>query len=126
MLVSVTERTREIGIRRAVGARRHDILVQFLTESVVVSVLGGIIGLMLGAGLVFLVSLIDVQGQHLPPGVGLGATGLAIGVSAFIGIAFGSYPAVRASRLRPIEALRYEWHALSLDRSDRAFGAGYG
>ncbi len=108
MLVSVTERTREIGIRRAVGARRHDVMVQFLTESVVVSVLGGVIGLTLGAVLMFLVSLIDVQGQHLPPTVGVGATILAVGVSAFIGIAFGSYPAVRASRLKPIEALRYE------------------
>jgi putative ABC transport system permease protein len=108
MLVSVTERTREIGIRRAVGARRHDVLMQFLTESVVVSVLGGIIGLTLGALVVFCVSLIDVQGQHLPPTVGVGATVLAVSVSAFIGIAFGSYPAIRASRLKPIEALRYE------------------
>jgi putative ABC transport system permease protein len=114
MLVSVTERTREIGIRKAVGARRLDILTQFLVEAIVVSVLGGAIGIMLGSGLAALISQIQVPGQggggaqNLQTQVGLDSVLLAFCVSAAVGLFFGIYPATRASRLNPIEALRYE------------------
>jgi putative ABC transport system permease protein len=108
MLVSVTERTREIGIRKAVGARRSDILTQFLVESVVVSVVGGGIGLALGFGLSQLVAGVDLGGMKLTPVVTPEAVMLAVGVSAAIGVFFGAYPAWRAARLHPIEALRYE------------------
>jgi putative ABC transport system permease protein len=114
MLVSVTERTREIGIRKAVGARRFDILTQFLVEAIVVSVLGGAIGIMLGGGLAALISQIQVPGQgggaaqNLQTQVGLDSVLLAFCVSAAVGLFFGIYPATRASRLNPIEALRYE------------------
>lgn len=108
MLVSVTERTREIGIRKAVGAKRRNILLQFLIESVVVSVVGGAVGLALGAGLSALVSMIDLGGQRIPAMVSGDAVLLAVGVSTAIGIFFGLYPAARASSLNPIDALRYE------------------
>ncbi len=108
MLVSVTERTREIGIRKAVGAKRRDILVQFLVESIAVSVVGGGIGMMLGAGLGALISSIDLGGQKLQTVISADAVILAFGVSAAIGIFFGIYPATRAARLNPIDALRYE------------------
>ncbi|HEY3079631.1 MAG TPA: ABC transporter permease [Chloroflexota bacterium] len=108
MLVSVTERTREIGIRKAVGARRRDILAQFLTEALVVSVLGGALGVGIGAGLAGVVSSLDLNGQRLQTLVAPDAILLAFGVSAAIGLFFGIYPAARASRLNPIEALRYE------------------
>jgi len=113
MLVSVTERTREIGIRKAVGARRRDILTQFLVEAVVVSVLGGAIGISLGSGLAALISTIQVPGaggatSNLQTQVGLDSVLLAFCVSAAVGLFFGIYPATRASRLNPIEALRYE------------------
>jgi putative ABC transport system permease protein len=108
MLVSVTERTREIGIRKAVGARRRDILAQFLTEAIVVSVLGGALGVGIGAGLAGVVSNIDMGGQRLQTLVAPDAVLLAFGVSAAIGLFFGIYPAARAARLNPIEALRYE------------------
>ena len=109
MLVSVTERTREIGIRKAVGARRRDILMQFLIEAVVVSVVGGGVGIVLGFGLSQLVSGIDVGGgSKLTAVVTADAVLLAVGVSAAIGVFFGIYPAVRAARLSPIDALRYE------------------
>ncbi|MDI3270005.1 MAG: ABC transporter permease [Bacillota bacterium] len=104
MLVSVTERTREIGLRKAIGARRQDILWQFLTESVVVSSLGGIIGILLGAGVVSLVSRLTA----LPSLVTVGSVLLAFSFSALVGIIFGVYPAFRAAQLDPIEALRYE------------------
>jgi putative ABC transport system permease protein len=113
MLVSVTERTREIGIRKAVGARRRDILTQFLVEAVVVSVLGGAIGIGIGGGLAALISQIQVPGNggatsNLQTQVGLDSVLLAFCVSAAVGLFFGIYPATRASRLNPIEALRYE------------------
>jgi putative ABC transport system permease protein len=114
MLVSVTERTREIGIRKAVGARRRDILTQFLVEAVVVSVLGGVLGIALGSGLSLAISLIQVPStgggapSSLQTQVGLDSVVLAFLVSATVGLFFGIYPATRASRLNPIEALRYE------------------
>ncbi|HVC33798.1 MAG TPA: ABC transporter permease [Chloroflexota bacterium] len=108
MLVSVTERTREIGIRRAVGARRQDILVQFLVEAVVVSLVGGMIGVLLGVGIARVLSSVPVDGQYLQTVVSVNSVILAFGVSASIGLFFGFYPALRASRLHPIDALRYE------------------
>jgi putative ABC transport system permease protein len=108
MLVSVTERTREIGIRKAVGAKRKDILIQFLIEATVVSLVGGAVGLLLGTGLSTLIGRIDMGGQNIPTVVTLDAVALAVGVSAAIGIFFCIYPATRAASLNPIEALRYE------------------
>ena len=108
MLVSVTERTREIGIRKAVGAKRKDILVQFLIEAIMVSLVGGVVGILLGMGLSSLVSRVNLGGQTIPTAVSIDAVVLAVGVSAVIGIFFGIYPATRAARLNPIEALRYE------------------
>jgi putative ABC transport system permease protein len=104
MLVSVTERTREIGVRKALGARRRDILSQFLVESTTLSVSGGLIGIAAGCGLALLVAAVS----PLPAAVSMPAVILGILMSMGIGIFFGSYPAVRASRLDPIEALRYE------------------
>jgi len=108
MLVSVTERTREIGIRKAVGARQQDVLTQFLLESIVVSVLGGAIGVGFGILLSFLAGRIPVGGQTLQTLVTPDAILLAFGVAFCIGMFFGLYPASRAARLHPIEALRYE------------------
>ena len=108
MLVSVTERTREIGIRKAVGAKRGDILQQFLIEAVVVSVAGGLLGILIGAGISRLVSQMDFGGQTLPSIVAPEAVALAFSVAAGVGLFFGIYPALRASRLNPIDALRYE------------------
>ena len=111
MLVSVTERTREIGIRMALGARPRDILRQFLVESVVLSSIGGIIGIMLGyvgsAGLVALIN-VALPSTKWPFVVSFPAAMIALGFAASVGIFFGYYPARRASRLDPIEALRYE------------------
>ena len=104
MLVSVTERTREIGLRMAVGARSKDILKQFLIESVVMCLVGGIIGILLGHG----VSLIIESQLHWPIESSPGAVIAAFAVSASIGMVFGFYPAWKASQLDPIEALRYE------------------
>jgi ABC-type antimicrobial peptide transport system permease subunit len=104
MLVSVTERTREIGLRMAVGARSHHILRQFLVEAVVLCLFGGAIGILLGRGASILVRAI----MHWPTEVSLSAIVAAVAVSASVGIVFGFYPAWKASRLDPIEALRYE------------------
>ena len=104
MLVSVTERTREIGLRKAVGARKADILVQFLLEAVVLSLVGGVLGILLGVGLASLVNMSGVM-ESL---VTFDSIALAVGFSAAIGLFFGIYPANQAAKLNPIEALRYE------------------
>jgi len=104
MLVSVTERTREIGIRKAVGARKADILTQFLMEAVVLSLLGGLLGILLGMGLAQLVDMTGVMNSL----VTLNSILLAVGFSFAIGLFFGIYPANQAAGLNPIEALRYE------------------
>ena len=106
MLVSVTERTREIGIRMAVGARRQDIMAQFLVEAALLGLIGGVIGIGLGYGVSFLVTAIVPQ--FPPPHVPLWAIVLAFLFSASIGVFFGLYPAAKAARLDPIDALRYE------------------
>ncbi|MFB3827424.1 MAG: ABC transporter permease [Bryobacteraceae bacterium] len=105
MLVSVTERTREIGIRKAVGARRADIVVQFLTEAVVLTFLGGLIGMLIGWGISGLTGLVF---PTLPTAVPLWAVASGVLVSVGVGLFFGSWPASRAARLDPVEALRYE------------------
>ena len=104
MLVSVTERTREIGIRKAVGAKRRDILWQFLIESVVLSVAGGAIGIGFGWGISAIVNTFDVFTTYVSPQ----AVMLAVGFSVVVGLFFGIYPANRAAGLNPIQALRYE------------------
>jgi putative ABC transport system permease protein len=107
MLVSVNERTREIGIRKAVGARRRDILAQFLIEAIGLTGLGGVLGILLGWGITEVV-------KRIPQAAGLlviitpGTVIVAVGVSVAIGVIFGLYPAMRAARLHPIQALRYE------------------
>ena len=104
MLVSVTERTHEIGLRMAVGAEPGDILRQFLTEAVVLCLLGGTVGILLGRGSSYIVSSV----LHWPTAASVGAIVAAVVVSASVGVIFGFYPAWKASRLDPIEALRYE------------------
>jgi putative ABC transport system permease protein len=107
MLVSVNERTREIGIRKAVGARRGDILNQFLIEAVALTGLGGVIGILLGWAITEVVHRIP-QAASLPLLITSGTVIIAVGVSVAIGVVFGLYPAMRAARLHPIQALRYE------------------
>jgi putative ABC transport system permease protein len=107
MLVSVNERTREIGIRKAVGARRSDILNQFLIEAVALTGLGGVIGILLGWAITEVVHRIP-QAASLPLLITSGTVIIAVGVSVAIGVVFGLYPAMRAARLHPIQALRYE------------------
>ena len=104
MLVSVTERTREIGIRMAVGARSRDILRQFLVEALTLSSLGGILGIGLGTG----TSKIISAAQNWPTLISLDSVAIAFLFSATVGIFFGFYPARKASQLDPIESLRYE------------------
>jgi putative ABC transport system permease protein len=104
MLVSVTERTREIGIRKALGARKRDIRIQFLVEALVLSMSGGIMGILVG----MLASLAISKATGLNAAVSLGAVVLSFGFSAMVGIFFGYYPARAASQLDPIESLRYE------------------
>lgn len=110
MLVSVTERTREIGLRKAIGARSRDVLAQFLTESVFLTMLGGLIGITLGALFGFVAALVlsgtlDLDWKYQFP---VEAMLLGLGVAAFVGLVFGGYPAWKASQKSPIEALRYE------------------
>ena len=108
MLVSVTERTREIGIRKAVGARRRDILFQFLVESGVLSLLGGFIGIVIGWLISRLIGGIPLGGQGITPVVSVDTILMATIFSMAVGLFFGIYPATRAASLNPIEALRYE------------------
>ncbi len=109
MLVSVAERTREIGLRKALGARKRDILTQFLAESSLLSLLGGIIGIMLGWLISFIVGKVAVAtGNAFSPSITLSSVLLATIFSAVIGMFFGIYPANRAAGLQPVEALRYE------------------
>lgn len=104
MLVAVNERVREIGVRKAIGAKKIDILVQFLTESVIISLLGGVIGIISGVGLASLIMVVI----GMPLVVSVWAILLATFVSIFVGVVSGVYPAMRAAALDPVEALRYE------------------
>jgi putative ABC transport system permease protein len=104
MLVSVTERTREIGIRMAIGARGRDVMRQFLVESIVMSIIGGLIGIGVGYGSSAIVEQMTGWGTAIAPQM----VGIAIGFSAAVGIFFGYYPARKAASLDPIQALRYE------------------
>ena len=108
MLTTVSERTHEIGLRKAVGALRQDIMVQFLVESVVLSFLGGLIGVALGWGIAQLMGSLQISGTTITPVVGLDSVLLATLFSMAVGLFFGIYPATRASRLQPVEALRHE------------------
>ena len=104
MLVSVTERTREIGIRLSVGARTSDILIQFLTEAIVLSFAGGLIGILLSLGVVFILNVYTGMMAVISPSI----VAIAVSFSAVIGVFFGFYPARKAANLNPIDALRYE------------------
>ena len=104
MLVSVTERTREIGIRLSVGARASDILVQFLTEAIVLSLSGGVIGVLLSFLIAYILNNYTSQSALIKPQIIM----IAFGFAGAIGIFFGFYPAKKASALNPIDALRYE------------------
>jgi putative ABC transport system permease protein len=104
MLASVLERTREIGVRRAIGARQRDVVRQFLIETTIISLSGGLIGILLGVGLSQLIGVLAGWSTI----VTTSSIVLAFGVSVAIGIVFGLYPAVRASRLDPVTALHYE------------------
>jgi putative ABC transport system permease protein len=110
MLATVTERTREIGIRRALGAKRRDIILQFLIEAMVQTTTGGLIGVLLGLAVVFLFPPVytTFTGLRLPAMIDVYSIFLSVGVSVGVGVGFGLYPAWKASRLDPIEALRHE------------------
>jgi putative ABC transport system permease protein len=104
MMISVTERTREIGLRKALGARRRDILWQFLVEAATLTVLGGAVGMLAGGGVVAALA----AWTPVPASVPLWAVLAALAVSALTGVGFGLYPAARGARLDPVDALRYE------------------
>src|ERR1700682_484201 len=104
MLMVVTERTREIGLRKALGARRSDIMAQMLTESVVLSIFGGVLGTMFGA----MIALAIASFTPIPAAIEVWSVALGIGITALVGLFFGLYPAMQAARLDPIEALRRE------------------
>jgi len=104
MLMNVTQRTREIGIRKAVGARRRDILQQFLTEAVTLSLVGGVAGVLTGLGIAFLIGKVS----PLPASFSPWAVASGLIMATLVGLFFGTYPAWRAARLDPIDALRYE------------------
>ena len=104
MLVSVTERTREIGLKKALGAKKRVILGQFLTESVVLTGLGGVLGVLIGIGISYLVSLV----LSMPASISIPAVAIAVGFSMGVGIIFGIMPSIKAANLNPIDALRYE------------------
>jgi putative ABC transport system permease protein len=105
MLMAVTQRTREIGVRKAIGARRSDVIWQFLTEAIVLTGSGGVIGVLLGGSISLLIHLVV---PSLPSYIPLWAVVMAVGVSMSVGLFFGMYPAIKAARLDPVEALRYE------------------
>lgn len=104
MLATVSERTREIGIRRALGARRSDIIMQFLSETILLTVAGGVLGIVVG---VVIPVLVERFGK-MPTEITVSSLVLAFGISAAVGVAFGLYPAYRAAYLDPIESLRHE------------------
>ncbi len=109
MLVTVAERTKEIGLRKAIGARERDIRTQFLFESVLVSGLGGILGVALGVGVAVLIPyLARLSGSEFETSVGWDSIAVAVGVSIAVGVFFGYYPASQAAKLDPVEALRSE------------------
>ncbi len=108
MLTTVTERTHEIGLRKAIGAKRSDILVQFLVELMVLSLAGGVLGVALGWGASRLMGSVQFSGSTITPVVGLDSVLLASLFSIAVGLFFGIYPATRAARLQPVDALRYE------------------
>jgi len=103
-LASVSERTREIGIRRALGARKRDIIIQFLSETLMLTIAGGILGIFLGTCIPFFVTYFG----NMPTVVTAGSLVLAFGISATVGLIFGLYPAYRAANVDPIESLRHE------------------
>jgi putative ABC transport system permease protein len=104
MLVSVTERTREIGIRKAIGARRRNIIWQFLIEAMTLSGLGGVVGILVGIGLAILIN----AASPLPAAVSAFWVAIAFSVAVLVGLVFGIYPAYRAAKVDPIVSLRYE------------------
>jgi len=105
MLVTVTERTKEIGVRKALGATRSNVLLQFLTEAIMICIMGGIAGIVMGSGIGFVIAKFALKSTFVVPWLWMS---LGIIVCVVVGIASGIYPAMKASRMDPIESLRYE------------------